>query len=81
MIGNAKRAFPELITPAEAVALSVKYGTAEAGARAIDIANEYQRQTEGERDRRFREYWTLAAIYDAGRMQGIREERARRKAR
>ena len=77
MIGNAKRAFPELITPAEAVALSVKYGTAEAGARAIDIANEYQRQTEGERDRRD----IAAAIYDAGRMQGIREERARRKAR
>ena len=79
MIGNPKVTHPDLISAAEAVALS-SFTTCESAYRAAAIADEFRKRSR-ERDPRSLMIWIYAAIFDAGRIQGIREERSRRKAR
>lgn len=79
MIGNSKRTITPLITPAEAVKLSLMFSTCQTAYIADDIKEEFMSQTSGEMDGRFRLGWLLSTLYEAGRIQGIREERQRRK--
>lgn len=79
MIGNNKCPHAELISPQEAVALALKFSTVQSAYIAEDIEREYMKQTEGEKSPRWRYGWLLATLYNAGRIQGIREERQRRK--
>ncbi len=79
MIGNSKRPPAELISPQEAVDLALKFSTTQSAFIAEDIEREYMKQTEGEKSPRWRYGWLLATLYNAGRIQGIREERQRRK--
>ena len=75
---TGKRQFPELITAAEAVKLGREEGTRESIDRAVQIVNEWQKAKQFP-DSPGYDYWCmLATIYDAGRIQGIREERKRR---
>lgn len=80
MVG--KRDFPELITPQEAAELCSSYGTTESMERGRNIA-EAVRQSESKKsynDPHWVYYVSLGTIYEAGRIQGIREERLKRKA-
>ena len=74
MIGNT----PALVTPEEVVRLALSYATARDVWIALDIANEWKKQASG-KDGDFSLYWLYAAIFEAGRIQGIREERNRRR--
>ena len=81
MVG--KRDFPELITPQEAAELCSSYGTIESMERGRSIA-EAVRQSESKHGYND-PYWiycvSLGTIYEAGRIQGIREERLKKKER
>lgn len=70
---------PELISAAEGVKLSLKYGTIPSVGRCIAIREEYEKQTAPNR-RHDELLFLMAAIYDIARIQGIREERRRRAA-
>ena len=75
MIG--KQDIPQLITAQEAVEISRRAGAIDSVNMARDIALEWKRTSDGLRGRAF-DYWCmLASIYDAGRIQGIREQRQR----
>lgn len=78
MIG--KKRMRLLIDPQEVITTARKYGTVDTVDIAVQLRDEWNRQTNtalwnGERD--FKTLCMLAAIFDAGRMQGIREERAK----
>ena len=82
MVG--KRDFPELITPQEAAELCARYGTTECIERGRNIAEAVkQRETESgwNNDPYWIYYVSLGTIYEAGRIQGIREERLKKKER
>lgn len=79
-----KNKCPELITPQEAIDLSSKYGTVESIDRAHSIAEAVKEREDAVcfgKDPRWIYLIALGTIYDAGRIQGIREERLKRKAR
>lgn len=84
MISNKR---PEILTdPAETVKLYRSYGTTFDVNQAMAVAMEYQRQVKPSyREWRYKTIgdgdvlWMLGAIYEAGRLQGIREERRKRK--
>lgn len=83
MVG--KRDFPELITPQEAAELCSHYGTTESMERGRNIAEAVkQRENKDGHNNPYWQSWvyniTLGTIYEAGRIQGIREERLKRKA-
>lgn len=70
-----------LITPDEAVTLAihafaVSYGHAK---KIADCSAAAFNKRYGDGDPRFAQLCTIQAIYEAGRIQGIREERRRRK--
>lgn len=67
--------YKSLITPQEAVRL---FGSTsvETVTRGVDIMREYIKQRPNDSDAM---YYILGCVWNAGRIQGIREERARRK--
>lgn len=73
-----KKRQTEMITPLEAAELSSKYGTMDDINRADDIYKAYLKCKGNENISRWHFLRAIAAIYTAGRIQGIREERARR---
>lgn len=78
MIG--KNTVNELITPEEAAALARKAGTAEEIERGLAVYEAFVRSaTAAEIETKFLKYAVIGAIYTAGRIQGIREERQLRK--
>lgn len=83
MIGRGNT--PQLITAEEAVAISLRAGTTEEIHRAVEIAAEYQKREPtliAERgDTFYRAACLYATIWEAGRIQGIREERSKQKKR
>lgn len=79
MMGNLSRSIPELITPAEAVSLTLSHATAQEFMIGHDIAVEYGKRAGKIKSEIDRYHWLLATCYCAGRLQGIREERRRRK--
>ena len=80
MIGNVKRNIPELITPAEAVSLTREYATSQEILAVIEIEREYRKHPErNAKNPRDLYMILLTTCYNAGRIQGIREERQRRK--
>ena len=64
-----------LIKPEEAAALSKLFGTLDDVYRAKDIFDAYLSLCTGEEDHTYMMMCALAAVYSAGRIQGIREER------
>lgn len=74
---------PLLITSEEAVEICRKASTVESIYRAQDIESAYREHISvwEETDITWLRLCTLAAIYDAGRIQGIREERLKKKNR
>ena len=79
-----KNATPELITPEEAAELTHKAGTVDDSIRGEAIYNTYIETTPPEKIAKYRSFVTfcaIGAIYAAGRIQGIREERQRRRTR
>lgn len=70
----------ELISAEEVALVCKRAGTLDSIYRAIDIEKEVWKLNEHEKDLLWLRRKILAAIYDGGRMQGIREERARQKA-
>ena len=76
MIGNGKAQL--LISPQEAITIARKFGTVDTIDIALELCKEWNSQTStdiwtGHRDFSF--MCMLSAIFDAGRIQGIREER------
>ncbi len=69
---------PELITAQEAATLSFNFGTTDDIFRANDIYNEFMKLKGYESDARWKFLCAIAAIYTAGRIQGIREERRKK---
>lgn len=69
-------AYISLVTPAEAVKLT-GYRTIKDSKIAVEVAEEYGRT--GDLKESFA--GLLGAVWNAGRIQGIREERARRSSR
>ena len=80
MLGNCARPFPEkMVNPKSFVALYAHEATCESIYRAEEIQNEWQRQGWLTGDRRYDYMSMIGAIYEAGRLQGIREERRKKK--
>ena len=70
---------PELITPQEAAALSDKFGTNDDIYRADDIYKEFMKLKSSESDNLWKFLCAIGTIYTAGRIQGIREERRKKR--
>lgn len=68
---------PELITPEEALAI-FKYGTLSEMYRAKALYDIYRRNFEPDTDKLWGFIRLLSFVYDTARIQGIREERAKR---
>lgn len=68
-----------MITAEEVVEIFRRAGTVESLQRARDIEQAYTKlnNIENEPDLTWYKYGLLAAVYDGGRIQGIREERAK----
>lgn len=82
MIG--KRDESQMITAKEAVTISLKAGTVNSMERALDIIDTLRATAPKFRawivcGDKWSFYVALGTIYEAGRIQGIREERARAK--
>ena len=77
---KGKKAHKRLVDPLEIVELFDRFGTAEAIADAAAIFYEWQERGKKNTDRLFDRLCLLGAIFEAGRIQGIREERSRRRA-
>lgn len=77
----SKKESPQLITTEEAVTLCIKFATLDDVYTAEDIYLAYMDKVKDTRDESYAEMCALAAIYSAGRIQGIREERAKRRHR
>lgn len=75
--------FVSRITPAEALRFSGQSGDfLDIGHAAQDVAtfcDAYFSDRYADSDPRFRDFCTMQALFNAGRIQGIREERIRRK--
>jgi len=79
MTGNYGDNHPLLISPAEAVAIAIDNVTMVSASRARDIIKEWIRRTSDRSSAENWPGWMYAAIYEAGRIQGIREERQKKK--
>ena len=77
----SKKESHQLITTEEAVTLCAKFATLDDVYTAEDIYLAYMDKVKDTRDERYAEMCAPAAIYSAGRIQGIREERAKRRHR
>lgn len=77
MIG--KKQYPALITAEEAVRVGQAAGECESIHRVTEIYHEWKKSPQFPDSPGYDFWCMLAAMYDAGRIQGIREERSRRK--
>lgn len=75
-----KREHERLVDPVQIVELFDRFGTSEAIADGAAIFYEWQEHGRKSTDRLFDSLCILGAIFEAGRIQGIREERSRRRA-
>ena len=76
MTGNKGDFAPVLISPAEGVRLTSKHITLESVHRATAITKEWKSQSTGENGNTDI-LWMLGAVYEIGRIQGLREARQR----
>ena len=75
-----KKNTKEMITAQEIVAICDKAGTIDSIDRARAIEQAFlELNKDDNTDSKWKYYCMLAAIYDGGRIQGIREEKARQK--
>ena len=70
---------PILIAPEEVADICSRAQTVGSIYRALDIRNAIIAAKKGEADEQWVTMCVLAAIYDGGRIQGIREERRKKK--
>lgn len=77
----SKKESPQLITTEEAVTLCAKFATLDDIYTAEDIYLAYIDKVKGTCGERYAEMCALSAVYLTGRIQGIREERAKRRQR
>ena len=70
---------PELVNPETFIPIYLRHATTEAMTRAEEIMTEYMKQSDpdNEPDEMWYYMSLLGAIYEAGRIQGKREERLR----
>lgn len=79
MLQNYKKGeVPQLCTAEEIIALA-GYSTITSISRAKEIYSKTLENGKGEADKLWIFFTALANIYDAGRIQGIREERLKRR--
>ena len=78
MLGNPKNTVQILAEPSEIVALT-KHSTVQSMDAALDVWAEWERHGHKTGVVEYDLQLLLSAIYDAGRVQGIREERRRRR--
>lgn len=76
MIGNITDEV--LVTPSEAATLFNEFGTVNDIYRAKDVYKAHLELTKDETDAHWRSLCALSAVYLAGRIQGIREERRKK---
>ena len=76
---KGKRDHKRLVDPLEIVELFDRFGTSEAIADGAAIFYEWQEHGKKSTDRLFDSLCLLGAVFEAGRIQGIREERRRRR--
>lgn len=77
MLGNLRTGrTPLRIDPGEMVRLTTAHGTLDSVEAAVAIAKEWERQ-HGENETEWDVMQMMAAVFDAGRVQGIREARER----
>lgn len=74
-----KRVFKKMITAEEAAELARKFSTLDDLFTAEEIYTAAMKGRESSRVTKWEIMCSLAAVYIAGRVQGIREERSRRK--
>lgn len=80
MLINYKRPTPgRLVDPEAFVSLYKHRATCEATYRAKEIQDAWFRLERGEPDRTWVYMSMIGAIYEAGRLQGIREERRKKR--
>lgn len=76
-----KNPVPELITKEEAVNICIRAGTSESVERSCAIYSAFIAEAHKRGyDDEFAVLFAMATVYDAGRIQGIREERKARLA-
>lgn len=78
MVGNLKAQPSILVTVDEVVTLCRKYGTSETADFCYEVAKEWNRRSHHP-DSLFSQMCMLSCCFDAGRIQGIREERTTRR--
>lgn len=78
MVGNLKQQPSILVTVDEVVTLSRKYGTTETADFCYEVAKEWKKRSR-QSDSLFSMMCLLSCCFDAGRIQGIREERIARR--
>jgi len=78
MLGNPKKPVTILIDPQEVVTLANRYSTTQSMDTAADVWRAFFRSRPKSDPNEWDLLAAIAAIYDAGRVQGIREERRRR---
>ena len=82
MLGNCAKPFPaRMVNPKNFVELYKRIATCESLYRAEEIMDEWriQKRSAPVNDPVFDYMSMLGAIYEAGRVQGIREERSKKK--
>ena len=77
---KGKKEHERLVDPVQIVELFGRFGTSEAIADGAAIFYAWQERGGKSTDGLFDSLCLLGALYEAGRIQGIREERRRRKA-
>lgn len=78
MVGNLKSQPSILVTVDEVVTLCRKYGTSETADFCYEVAKEWNKRSH-QPDSLFSQMCMLSCCFDAGRIQGIREERTTRR--
>ncbi len=77
MVGNLKSQPSILVTVDEVVTLCHKYGTSETANFCYGVAKEWNKRSH-QPDSLFSQMCLLSCCFDAGRIQGIREERRKK---
>lgn len=79
MVGNLKRQPKIMVTIEEVVTLCKNHCTNETGYFCYEVATEWKRRN-SQMDGLFSQIWMYSCLFEAGRIQGIREERRKRQS-
>ena len=79
MVGNLKKQAGILVTIEEVVTLCKNHCTTGSGDFCYEAAKEWQRRY-SQMDGLFSQIWMYSCLFEAGRIQGIREERRKHRS-